>query len=71
MIPENQNELLRVMSYNILAQVYVDGEHGEYPGVAREHLEDMSRKQKVLQHIQYVNPDILCLQELDLFCKAD
>ena len=50
------------MSYNVLATSLTD--HFEY-GCNPEYLKPENRIPAIKEEIQYINPDILCLQEVE------
>lgn len=70
-IDQEREKVLRVMSYNILAQCYVDGVHGNYFNVPKNYLDNAARKEKVLREILFIVPDVLCLQEFVLSDPED
>lgn len=54
--------MLRVMTYNILADWFIrDGEYTYCPPEMR-YLRD--RHHRIMQEVEYVSPDVLCLQEV-------
>lgn len=59
----------RAVSYNVLAQAYVKPER--YRGVEPEALHPRTRRDRLLQRIDALAPDLLCLQEVepDLFAE--
>mmetsp|Transcript_24597 Transcript_24597/g.27991 ORF Transcript_24597/g.27991 Transcript_24597/m.27991 type:complete len:527 (-) Transcript_24597:968-2548(-) len=56
----------RVMSYNLLAPSLVHHKNLDlYPHVAERDLAWERRSAKIIQEVETIDPDILCLQELD------
>ncbi|MBA4186647.1 MAG: hypothetical protein C0467_01375 [Planctomycetaceae bacterium] len=52
-----------VATYNILASAYIRPEW--YPGVAKHLLQNESRVPAVVRHVELLDADILCLQEVE------
>ena len=54
---------IKVLSYNILADIYTDMKHGYQ--LNRDHLDFKSRSDRIKKEIEESNSDIICLQEVD------
>jgi mRNA deadenylase 3'-5' endonuclease subunit Ccr4 len=50
-------------SYNVLADSYIKLEY--YPRTPREHLDPAWRRPALVEHVAHLDPDILCLQEVE------
>ncbi|CAI2361098.1 unnamed protein product [Moneuplotes crassus] len=58
-----RNQLLTIMSYNVLAESYLS--HVDYGDVEEKHLSWDYRHKLIQDEIEYLNPDIICMQELE------
>ena len=56
---------IKIMSYNILADVYTGMTHGHH--LNRDHLDFSDRSAKIISEIRQSDADIVCLQEVDHF----
>ena len=54
---------MKVMSYNMLADIYTNEHHGV--NLNREHLDFRERSQVIMAEISQSDADIVCLQEMD------
>lgn len=54
---------MHIISYNILAQAYLLPER--YLGIPPEFLEAEARQSRLIQHIQSMDADLVCLQEVE------
>jgi len=62
---------LRVMSYNILAQEYVNAYPELYTSCDREALGWGVRFRGIKREVVMYKPDIVCMQEVQFYCEAD
>ena len=61
----NPNDKFRIMSYNVLAPSLAETHSTFLSDSEKKHFDWSSRSKIILQEIQYYDPDILCLQEVD------
>ncbi|XP_033244702.1 protein white-like [Drosophila miranda] len=62
--PHYSNVVYRLMTYNLLAPDMVVKHKSHYGGIEEQHLNWGHRLNKLTQEVQVLNPDILCLQEM-------
>lgn len=55
--------MLRVMTYNVLANAYVEKLH--VPDEAQAHLDPASRRARVVERVVAAEADVICLQEVE------
>eukprot|EP01016_Furgasonia_blochmanni_P018412 TRINITY_DN2090_c0_g1_i3.p2 TRINITY_DN2090_c0_g1~~TRINITY_DN2090_c0_g1_i3.p2 ORF type:complete len:223 (+),score=30.69 TRINITY_DN2090_c0_g1_i3:38-706(+) len=59
-----QRRRIRVMSYNVLASCYIYKKY--YPDCDPKHLDWNHRQNLIYQEIREIDPDVICLQEIDM-----
>lgn len=60
---------MRVVTFNILAPIFVrvpGAPHTDFPYCSEEQLDFEKRKLKIVQLIQSLSPDVVCLQEVQM-----
>lgn len=63
MVVHHRRIPVHIISYNILAQAYLLPER--YLGIPPEFLEAEARQSRLIQHIQSMDADLVCLQEVE------
>ena len=67
--PQEKKNTIRMLTYNILADLYVSREVDDgsvtYPHVKQEHVQKTRRIPMIVAEILTHDPDVLCLQEVD------
>lgn len=62
-ISQDDDHVVRIMSYNVLADSYVS--HVDYKNTDDETLKWENRHKLVIEELQHLRPDIICFQELE------